>query len=96
MGDIADMMLEGILCQGCGEFLGDGEGYPMFCSACGGDEESDFQPSHLFAVKQINDAPKVWGCSDCKKMFRKKAYALEHCKATGHREPVDTTKKVTA
>jgi len=34
MGDIADMMLEGILCEGCGEFIdedGD-EGVPRYCS----------------------------------------------------------------
>lgn len=33
MGDIADMMLEGDMCQGCGEIL-DGEGFPTFCQAC--------------------------------------------------------------
>lgn len=32
MGEIADMMLEGVLCQGCGEYMGEGEGYPGFCS----------------------------------------------------------------
>ena len=33
MGDIADMILEGNMCQGCGEIL-DGKGYPTFCPAC--------------------------------------------------------------
>lgn len=33
MGDIADMMLDGDLCQGCGEFM-DGEGYAQFCKGC--------------------------------------------------------------
>ena len=54
MGDIADMMLEGILCQGCGEFLGDGEGYPMFCSACGGDDERAF--ARAKAAERFEDA----------------------------------------
>jgi hypothetical protein len=48
MGEIADMMLDGTMCQGCGEFLhdtadgfpgADGPGYPMYCSACQPDDE---------------------------------------------------------
>lgn len=34
MGDIADMIIEGVLCQGCGEYMGDGNGYPQWCRAC--------------------------------------------------------------
>lgn len=35
MGDIAEMMLDGTLCEGCGEYLeGVGEGFPRYCSAC--------------------------------------------------------------
>lgn len=34
MGDIADRMLEGDLCQGCGEYMGAGDGFPVFCSSC--------------------------------------------------------------
>jgi endogenous inhibitor of DNA gyrase (YacG/DUF329 family) len=33
VGEIADMMLEGDLCAGCGVYLeGDGEGFPRYCS----------------------------------------------------------------
>lgn len=50
MGEIAEMMLEGILCAGCGEVLesaiedGEAPGFPMYCSAacakaCGVDPE---------------------------------------------------------
>jgi hypothetical protein len=40
MGDIADMMLDGTLCQGCGVYL-DGErfGVPSYCDACSGDQD---------------------------------------------------------
>lgn len=31
MGDIADMMLEGTLCEQCGTFISGGEGYPRNC-----------------------------------------------------------------
>ena len=34
MGDIADMMLDGTLCEGCGEYLGDGNGYVRYCLSC--------------------------------------------------------------
>lgn len=33
MGDIADMMLNGSMCQYCGEIL-DGKGFPTVCHAC--------------------------------------------------------------
>lgn len=42
MGEIADMMLDGTMCQVCGCFLNDGEdgeGFPMTCDDCKGDDE---------------------------------------------------------
>jgi len=38
MGDVADMMLTGVLCQQCGEFIGEECGYPKSCSICGAEE----------------------------------------------------------
>ena len=32
MGDIAEMMLDGFLCEACGEYIGEGDGYPQYCS----------------------------------------------------------------
>lgn len=39
MGEIADMMLDGTLCEACGVYIeGDGEGFPRYCSeACARD-----------------------------------------------------------
>ena len=36
MGEIAEMMLEGVMCHWCGEFIDDGEdcGYPRLCAGC--------------------------------------------------------------
>jgi hypothetical protein len=34
MGDIADMMLEGDLCQECGEYMEGGGGFPRTCYGC--------------------------------------------------------------
>ena len=36
-GEIAEMMLDGTMCQGCGEFMhggGDGPGFPGYCAGC--------------------------------------------------------------
>lgn len=36
MGEISDMMLDGTLCEVCGEFIDDDEGgeFPRKCAAC--------------------------------------------------------------
>lgn len=34
MGEIAEMMIDGDMCQFCGEYLGDGDGYPRSCEYC--------------------------------------------------------------
>lgn len=31
MGEIADMMLDGTLCEHCGTFIGNPVGYPRYC-----------------------------------------------------------------
>lgn len=43
MGDIADMMLDGTLCEGCGVYIeGDADGFPRYCSAqCRRDRGAD-------------------------------------------------------
>jgi hypothetical protein len=36
-GEIAEMMLDGTMCEGCGEFLDDGNdgpGFPQLCESC--------------------------------------------------------------
>lgn len=39
MGDMADMMVEGILCEICGEFLdGEAPGHPRRCASCKTDD----------------------------------------------------------
>ena len=36
MGEIADAMLDGTFCQGCGQYIEDGGacGHPRFCASC--------------------------------------------------------------
>lgn len=35
MGEIAEMMLDGTLCECCGVYLGDADGLPCRCASCG-------------------------------------------------------------
>jgi hypothetical protein len=42
MGNIAEMMLMGILCERCGVYMDDDiPGYPRLCDDCKGDEIDD-------------------------------------------------------
>ena len=34
MGEIAEMHLNGILCERCGEYIGEEVGYPRLCGTC--------------------------------------------------------------
>lgn len=38
MGEYAEMMLDGTCCTVCGEFMGEGSGYPETCAGCGGND----------------------------------------------------------
>lgn len=41
MGEIADMMLDGTLCEGCGVYLGATMDVPTLCPSCAQDRRSD-------------------------------------------------------
>lgn len=41
MGDTADLMIEGVLCECCGEYIGDAVGYPRKCSDCAAEEQEE-------------------------------------------------------
>lgn len=34
MSDFNDFMLDGVICQSCGQFVGDPTGYPRSCGSC--------------------------------------------------------------
>jgi hypothetical protein len=44
MGDAADLMLEGIVCQMCGEYMDNSDdppGYPVTCDGCEEEEDAE-------------------------------------------------------
>ena len=85
MGEIADMMLEGQMCQGCGEILGQGDGYPVFCKGCqremGLDAYGDKIDAHndkqatTKGGEPINRPSKV-NCPECNKLVKKAGLAM--------------------
>lgn len=60
MGEYAEMMIDGTLCQVCGEFMGDTPGHPRTCSGCLRDME---RPQH------VSQVPKV-ACPQCGKKVK--------------------------
>lgn len=76
MGEIADMMIDGTMCQVCGEFMGDPVGYPLTCGGCKsrGDDPNDFQ-------QDVNAKdPKTVPCPEplCERKFRSRQAAAQH------------------
>lgn len=41
MSDFVDLVLDGILCEGCGIYIGDAQGFPSRCNACCDEVEND-------------------------------------------------------
>lgn len=73
MGELVEMMLEGILCQQCGVALDDmmdpeteAPGYPRFCPSC--------EPKKA----------KIYKCPSCPKKFAEVAHQNDHARSTGH------------
>lgn len=76
MGEIADMMLDGTLCEGCGVYLGSGNGYATYCKGCS---------------PKANAAPvsvKIM-CHICKKKVKEVGLS-QHLKDV-HNIPLETT-----
>lgn len=94
MGEIAEMMLDGTLCEGCGEFIGDeGEGFPRYCSPqCAAMRGMKYdapqsRPSHRArrAAKQNEERQRIAGrthpCPDgCGRKFRSSHAAQQHAR----------------
>lgn len=70
MGEIADAMLDGTLCEGCGTYIGAGDGFPAYCSsACARDRGvEDYQTSGHRSVDAPN--PKKTNCLVCNRRVK--------------------------
>jgi len=69
MGEIAEMMLNGEVCQGCGGFMGEALGYPGYCSKqCAGESST---PEPVTMTKCGHPRPSKIRCPDCDKLVKK-------------------------
>lgn len=90
MGEIAEMMLDGTLCEGCGEYIGDGSGFPGYCSdACARGRGMTYaapkvrlSPNARRAQRQNQEraaiANRKHKCSKCGKGFRSTFAVMQH------------------
>lgn len=82
MGEIADMMLDGDLCEGCGEYIGDGGGFPRYCSAqCEKDRGVDTGAQERI---HAHSAVRTVKCPDCGKGFKTPEAKAQHWLAKHH------------
>jgi hypothetical protein len=81
MGEIAEMMLDGTLCEGCGEFLD--RGSPGFAQYCGGCRPAASQAHGSLRYQQNVEARarKTEACPECGKRFRKAIAVEDHRRA---------------
>lgn len=76
MGEIADMMIDGEVCEECGEFFDDeAPGYPRKCSAC---RKTDVQIRRQNFIQSIKMT-----CPECKKTV-KTSGIRQHYEAKHH------------
>ncbi|KXJ56556.1 MAG: hypothetical protein AXW12_00555 [Thalassospira sp. Nap_22] len=68
MGEIAEAMLNGDLCEGCGCELGFDQGYPGYCGACGGGAVVAEITAPVTKARKIR-----CNCPECGKSFKASA-----------------------
>jgi len=93
MGEIADMMINGEMCQSCGVFIldddGHGVGYPSFCGGCQTEqginefgqklEDEHHEPNCTTKDGKPIYRPGKTNCPQCNKLV-KKAGLIHHIK----------------
>lgn len=80
MGEIADMMLDGTLCECCGAYIGSDAGYPQYCSdTCANDRGMALEDGIPVALDTTPRPPKTI-CPDCGKRV-KEAGLADHRRA---------------
>ncbi len=66
MGEIAEMMMDGTLCEGCGVFLNDDvPGYPCRCGDCAREARADRKAANIAAHNERQVAQKKTPCPTC-------------------------------
>ena len=80
MGEIAEMMLDGTLCEGCGVYLGNEIGYPRYCAHCEPLKPKEIKKGFCTTrngLKKIYRPNKV-NCPKCRKLVKKGQGLKDH------------------
>ena len=83
MGEIADAMLDGDLCQYCGVYLGDGDGYPRPCSSCSSGMEEEAY--NLPVKKTVRKTVYTAQCDICQRYVKPKGLEMHRRQVHGRR-----------
>lgn len=73
MGQIAESMLDGSMCEQCGEYLGDAVGYPQTCAGC--DE---------FECTDSGKAKRAHNRENSNRLLRENGYQFEEKNDAAH------------
>lgn len=66
MGEVAEMMMDGTLCQGCGVFINeDAPGHPCSCRDCGAEDKAASKSAKVRAHQERQAAQKKVPCPTC-------------------------------
>lgn len=68
MGDQADMMMDGTMCQSCGVYIGNGEGFPVSCNDCGRDKIENPWTVQKEQARQKKIRNKEWSTNKLKQL----------------------------
>lgn len=84
MGDYADMIIDGTMCESCGEFIGPGDGFPRQCRGCCADQRRNQKP-------MVTPSGKIQ-CPHCNRKLRNEQGLHDHLRdkhntATEYRLP---------
>ena len=79
MGDIADMMLDGTLCEACGCYIDDEDaGFVRYCSDQCAEDRGALAPRKVKIKGPPTPAAKPCICQDCGKPFVSKGARRAH------------------
>lgn len=81
MGEVAEMMLDGTLCEGCGEYMGEGNGFVRRCAGCAPAAVAVDIRHRMRPNKNKKRADKIVQCDrGCRKWFVSKAAVEQHAR----------------
>lgn len=78
MGEIAEGMLDGTFCEGCGEYLGSDAGFPQYCCDQCARDRGAATSTDLEATDLAPPAGKRFRCDICKKRFHTEQGRRDH------------------